>query len=198
MNKGTQFQVYLPAVRTAISHTSTEDVALPSGHHELILVVDDEAPIREVTKATLDAHGYRVITANDGKEAIAQFVQHQSDISLVLTDIMMPAMDGRALIQTLRSINPEMKVIAFSGLISNEKLAVTTEVDAFLVTGQNNIYYLTGFWGTSATVFISKSRRLFVTDARYTLIAKQSVQGFGRLFDKQHGDPHHKVAVVQY
>ena len=53
-----------------------------------------------------------------------------------------------------------------------------SEVDAFLVTGQNNIYYLTGFWGTSATVFISKSRRLFVTDARYTLIAKQSVQGF--------------------
>lgn len=53
-----------------------------------------------------------------------------------------------------------------------------SDVDAFLVTGQNNIYYLTGFWGTSATVFISKTRRLFVTDARYTLIAKQSVQGF--------------------
>ena len=51
-------------------------------------------------------------------------------------------------------------------------------LDAFLVTGQNNVYYLTGFWGTSATVFISKTRRLFVTDARYTLIAKQTVQGF--------------------
>ncbi|EDT47757.1 Creatinase [Streptococcus infantarius subsp. infantarius ATCC BAA-102] len=52
------------------------------------------------------------------------------------------------------------------------------ELDAMLVTGQNNIYYLTGFWGTAATVFISKTRRLFVTDARYTLIAKQTVQGF--------------------
>jgi Xaa-Pro aminopeptidase len=51
-------------------------------------------------------------------------------------------------------------------------------LDAFLVTGQNNVYYLTGFWGTSATVFISKTHRLFVTDARYTLIAKQTVQGF--------------------
>lgn len=52
------------------------------------------------------------------------------------------------------------------------------ELDAMLVTGQNNIYYLTGFWGTAATVFISKTRRLFVTDTRYTLIAKQTVQGF--------------------
>ena len=51
-------------------------------------------------------------------------------------------------------------------------------IDGFLVTGQNNIYYMTGFWGTSATVFISKTRCLFVTDARYTLIVKQSVQGF--------------------
>ena len=51
-------------------------------------------------------------------------------------------------------------------------------LDALLVTGQNNIYYLTDFWGTNATVFITKSRRLFLTDSRYTLIAKQSVHGF--------------------
>lgn len=53
-----------------------------------------------------------------------------------------------------------------------------SDVDGILVTGQNNIYYLTGFWGTEATVFISGKRRLFVTDARYTLIAKATVQGF--------------------
>lgn len=53
-----------------------------------------------------------------------------------------------------------------------------TAADAVLVTGQNNIYYLTGFWGTNATVFITEKRRLFLTDSRYTLIAKQSVQGF--------------------
>lgn len=57
------------------------------------------------------------------------------------------------------------------------KLAQST-VDGILVTGQNNIYYLTGFWGTEATVFISGNRRLFVTDSRYTLIAKASVKGF--------------------
>ncbi|MGT2907493.1 M24 family metallopeptidase [Streptococcus dentiloxodontae] len=57
------------------------------------------------------------------------------------------------------------------------KLA-TSDVDAIVVSGQHNIYYLTGFWGTAGTVFISGSRRLFLTDARYTLIAKQSIQGF--------------------
>lgn len=51
-------------------------------------------------------------------------------------------------------------------------------LDALLVTGQNNIYYLTNFWGTNATIFITKNRRLFLTDSRYTLIAKQSVHGF--------------------
>ena len=51
-------------------------------------------------------------------------------------------------------------------------------LDALLVTGQNNIYYLTDFWGTNATVFITKNRRLFLTDSRYILIAKQSVHGF--------------------
>ncbi|MEQ9809653.1 M24 family metallopeptidase [Streptococcus jiangjianxini] len=58
-----------------------------------------------------------------------------------------------------------------------EKLA-QSNLDAFLVTGQNNIYYLTGFWGTESTVFITRNRRIFMTDARYTLIAKEVVEGF--------------------
>lgn len=60
---------------------------------------------------------------------------------------------------------------------SSEKLA-DLGLDGLLVTGQENIYYLTDFWGTAATVFISKNRRIFVTDARYSLIARQSVTGF--------------------
>ena len=60
-----------------------------------------------------------------------------------------------------------------------------SEVDGILVTGQNNIYYLTGFWGTEATVFISGKRRLLVTDSRYTLIAKASVKGFDIIESRQ-------------
>ncbi len=60
-----------------------------------------------------------------------------------------------------------------------------SEVDGILVTGQNNIYYLTGFWWTDATVFISGKRRLFVTDSRYTLIAKASVKGFDIIESRQ-------------
>ncbi|MGT2751210.1 M24 family metallopeptidase [Streptococcus orisasini] len=59
-----------------------------------------------------------------------------------------------------------------------EAALAETGCDAVLVTNLKNIYYLTGFWGTQATVFISKSRRLFLTDARYTLIAKNVVKGF--------------------
>ncbi|MGT2832650.1 M24 family metallopeptidase [Streptococcus halotolerans] len=58
-----------------------------------------------------------------------------------------------------------------------EKLA-QSNLDGFLVTGQKNIYYLTGFWGTESTVFITRNRRIFMTDARYTLIAKEVVEGF--------------------
>ncbi|EHJ57251.1 hypothetical protein HMPREF9318_01962 [Streptococcus urinalis FB127-CNA-2] len=59
-----------------------------------------------------------------------------------------------------------------------EKKLSHSDLDAFLVTGQNNIYYLTGFWGTESTVFISQNRRIFMTDARYTLIAKEVVKDF--------------------
>lgn len=63
-------------------------------------------------------------------------------------------------------------------LVRFEEKLSQTDVDAVLVTGQNNVYYLTGFWGTEGTVFISGKRRLFLTDSRYTLMAKESIKGF--------------------
>jgi CheY-like chemotaxis protein len=67
---------------------------LPLGNGELILVVDDEASIREITKETLEASGYRVLTGNDGTEAIALYATHAQNIALVITDMMMPYMSG--------------------------------------------------------------------------------------------------------
>jgi CheY-like chemotaxis protein len=100
----------------------------------LILVVDDEASIQEITTASLEAHNYRVITASNGLEAIALFAQHQNEISVVLMDIMMPNMDGITAIRTLQKINPQVKIIATSGLVSNGKLTAATGagVQAFL------------------------------------------------------------------
>ena len=103
---------------------------LPAGHGEFILVVDDEDQIREITKKILETHGYRVITANDGKEAIELYIQNREEIKLVLMDMMMPVMDGSVSIRELRKANPEVKIIAVSGLTQKDKIA---KVDGILV-----------------------------------------------------------------
>jgi PAS domain S-box-containing protein len=135
VGKGTAFKVYLPAITTPETLKAQEHQhELPAGHGELILVVDDEDQILEVTKKTLEKHGYKVITANDGKEAISSYLQHRGEIKLVLIDMMMPVMDGTSCIRELRKANPELKVIAVSGLTETDKLAKVDDahVQAFL------------------------------------------------------------------
>jgi CheY-like chemotaxis protein len=99
-----------------------------AGQEELILVVDDEAPIREITKAVLEAYSYKVITASDGIEAISLYTQYKDEISLVLTDIMMPSMNGQTAIRILQKINPQVKIVAVSGLASNYDVALAESV----------------------------------------------------------------------
>ena len=92
-----------------------------------MLVVDDEASIRLITQQTLETFGYRVITACNGAEAVALYARQPQQIALVLTDMMMPVMDGAAIIQVLRSINPAVKIIAASGIDSQTNLAKATK-----------------------------------------------------------------------
>jgi PAS domain S-box-containing protein len=132
VGKGSRFQVYLPSKQAS----KTEVIAypqIPSGNGELILVVDDEATIYEITKTTLESHNYKVLTANDGIGAIALYAQHKNNISLVLVDMMMPVMDGSTMIRTLQKMNPQVKIIAMSG--SSVNLAVP----------QNNNLRIQGF-----------------------------------------------------
>ncbi len=133
VNKGSKFQVYLPAqqIPETIEDSETE---LPQGNGELILVVDDEDSIRNVTKTSLETYNYKIITACDGIEAIALYAEHRDKIEIVLTDMIMPAMDGLTTIRTLQKINPAVKIIAVSGLISSDKINSATEigVKAFL------------------------------------------------------------------
>lgn len=89
----------------------------------MILVVDDEAPILEITKTVLLTHNYKVFTANNGMEALALYAEHQAQISVVLTDMMMPSMDGSIIIRNLQKLNLQLKIIAASGLASNEQVA---------------------------------------------------------------------------
>src|SRR5690606_7865689 len=96
---------------------------LPQGAGELLLVVDDEANIRDVTRATLERFGYRVVSAADGTEGIAAFAENKGEIAGVLTDISMPFMDGPAMIRALRKMDPDVKIIAMSGLMNAEQTA---------------------------------------------------------------------------
>jgi hypothetical protein len=132
--KGTRFQVFLPAAATVGKSSVTEHfTALPSGRGERILLVDDERAVQEITKAILKKYGYKVLTAGDGTEALALYAVHQSEIDLVMTDIMMPFMDGQAAIRALQKINPAAKIIAISGLADNEVVAQNFPTVSFLL-----------------------------------------------------------------
>ena len=135
VGKGTQFKIYLPALeKTEIQTPQNRSDALPVGNGELILVADDETSIREIIKTLLEAFKYRVLLANDGIEAIALYAQHKEEISVVLLDLMMPSLDSSTTIRTLHKMNPQVKIIASSGLMSNHEIIQTLDnsVEAFL------------------------------------------------------------------
>lgn len=119
VGKGTRFKVYLPARETREIKSSNSEDKIIEGKGELILVVDDEAAICDVTKASLEAYNYQAITTHDGLDAIALYAKHKQDISAAIVDMMMPSMDGLTTIRTLQKINPQVKVIASSGLFSH-------------------------------------------------------------------------------
>ncbi|KYC40569.1 hybrid sensor histidine kinase/response regulator [Scytonema hofmannii PCC 7110] len=131
VGKGTEFQVFLKAVMENETQ-SIENSEIPTGNGELILVVDDEAKIREITKTTLENYNYKVLIASDGIAAISLYAQNVSDIRVVLLDMMMPTMDGFTTIQTLKKINPFVKIIASSGLRENQLLAESVGIHKFL------------------------------------------------------------------
>ena len=89
-------------------------------------MVDDEASIVTAVRLCLEGRGYRVLTAKDGREAVELFVAHRHEVGIVVTDVMMPVMDGLALARTLRRLDANVCVIASSGLdpaTINEELA---------------------------------------------------------------------------
>ncbi len=133
VGKGTQFQVFLPAVD--ITETVVKDSQeLPQGNGELILVVDDEDSICLANQMVLETYGYRVLTADDIFRAIKLYTQHQSEISVVLMDMMMPLMDGATAIETLLEINPQVEIIVVSGETNTNQIAemIGKKIKAFL------------------------------------------------------------------
>ncbi|HQU82451.1 MAG TPA: PAS domain S-box protein [Pyrinomonadaceae bacterium] len=119
LGRGTRFDVYLPAVETIEQKITSDkrEAELPHGSGELVLIVDDEEAIRKITRWTLEKHGYRVLTAANGEEALNLYAENNGEIAVVLTDMMMPVMDGGSTVRALLEINPQQKIIAASGLL---------------------------------------------------------------------------------
>ncbi len=118
LGKGTVFKIYLPAT-TAEKETAGDENpsgALPRGNGEIVLLVDDEPAIRDIATHILTANGYRILTAREGNEALALYEQNSDRVKAVVSDLMMPRMDGPTTIRALRKINPGIKTIMITGL----------------------------------------------------------------------------------
>jgi CheY-like chemotaxis protein len=112
---GTVFKVYLPAAPGSAIDVAAEK-AVPLGHNECIMVVDDEEAILTITRQILEASGYQVITAENGADALSAYMQDYDKIALVIMDMNMPYLNGALAIHALRKMNPGIKIIATSGL----------------------------------------------------------------------------------
>ena len=117
LGRGTTFEVYIPALPSGSTQaTAAESRTPPRGGTETILLVEDEPDVRQVTRVILEVHGYRVLEASDGHQALELWQQHRETIQLLFTDMVMPeGMSGRELSQRLRADRPQLKVLYTSG-----------------------------------------------------------------------------------
>lgn len=112
--KGTTFSIYLPATQQEVSERPTTSGRLERGQ-EILLLVDDEAMVLEVSQELLEMLGYTVIPARGGQEAIELYRAHRDEIDMVIIDLIMPDMGGGETYDQLREINPRVKVLLSSG-----------------------------------------------------------------------------------
>ncbi len=116
---GTEFSLYFPAVVTqAEMPVSVPRASLPRGHGEIILVIDDEPSVRDVVRSLLKIYGYSPMVADDGPSGLALYREHHRKIRVVITDMMMPGMQGPEVVRGLRALNADSRVVAMSGVIS--------------------------------------------------------------------------------
>ncbi len=122
LGQGTTFEIYLPReVRKPVVEGPKKPAAFSWGS-ETILLVEDEHALREITQEQLETLGYRVLAAEDSQQAMALFAEHAETIALLLTDVVMPGMNGRVLGDRLRESKPDLPILFMSGYTDDEIL----------------------------------------------------------------------------
>ncbi|MCX6967019.1 MAG: response regulator [Verrucomicrobia bacterium] len=133
--KGSAFHVFLPATTDGAHQARrTEPLSVSRGHGETILVVDDEPEIVKVIETVLRQNGWNVVTASDGLEGVATFLHHSGEIRAVITDMVMPNLDGIGLIRSIRKLAPDLTILVSSGYSNEQSREALREmrVDGFL------------------------------------------------------------------
>jgi two-component system, cell cycle sensor histidine kinase and response regulator CckA len=132
---GTSFDIYLPRAEPSPATQETRVDAIPAlqpGRNELILFIDDDRSVREIVAPTLAEHGYRVLTAANGPEALGLLGLHEREVRLVLTDVAMPVMDGLEVLEKLHARRPDLPIVLMSGTFDIGKTSLPHGAAAFL------------------------------------------------------------------
>jgi two-component system cell cycle sensor histidine kinase/response regulator CckA len=115
VGRGSTFKIYLPVVEERLSPLEGGEPGMDLRGQETILLVEDEENVRGLVSLVLQSHGYQVLVAQDGKDALRVVEAHQGGIDLLLTDVVMPHLGGRQVAEAIRPRFPEMKVVYMSG-----------------------------------------------------------------------------------
>lgn len=133
LGQGSVFEVFLPASKSESFEATAQLVEkLPQGKGECILVVDDEADIREISRTILEKNGYKVVLASDGVAAITVFTEKRQEIKGVILDMLMPVMDGAVALKIIRRITPQIPILAVSGM--TEEMPVREDENTIILS----------------------------------------------------------------
>jgi CheY-like chemotaxis protein len=142
---GTVFKIFLPLSEEAVLDKETADAVPARGGDETVLVAEDDASLRKLSRIVLESFGYTVITAEDGDDAIAKFMENRERISLVVLDMIMPKKNGKEVSAAIRKVCPRMKILFASGytidIVTNKDLT-EGEADFILKPFQSKNFLL--------------------------------------------------------
>jgi CheY-like chemotaxis protein len=113
--KGTCFRLYFPIVATAAEAVTADEPPSPEEGRETVLIAEDDATIRLLTRTILNKFGYTVIEAADGEEAVSKFREHRDAVKLIILDVVMPKMSGKEVHDAIIAIKPDVKTLYVSG-----------------------------------------------------------------------------------